>query len=864
MYQKEAHEVIKELSSDETKGLSLNQIEQSREKYGKNELESKKKQSLFIRFLLEFKDILIIILLIAAVISLIIDPKEWIESVIIFVVVIINAILGIIQESKAEKSLEALKKMSSPLSKVIRDGKTIQIDSKDIVVGDIILVEAGDFIPADARLIECSNLQVDESALTGESVAVNKSSDVLEDKELPLGDQKNMLFSSTYVTNGRGKAIVCQVGMQTQIGNIANMLLDDKQELTPLQNKLNQVGSVIGLMAIAICVVVFVLEMISRVKVLDAFKTAVALAVAAIPEGLATVVTIVLAIGVDKMAKRKAIVKKLPAVETLGSTSIVCSDKTGTLTQNKMSVVRIYNKKSKELDELGKEDIDLIKYFALCCDAKITIDENGNEKRIGDPTETALIDLNNKYGEDISNIQRVKDFPFDSERKMMSVICKINGKLISITKGAPDIVINRCLDNNKKDLLKENDLMAQDALRVLALGIKELDKIPEDLNEIEQNLHFIGMVGMIDPARQEVKEAIRVAAQAGVRTIMITGDHIVTAKAIAKQLNILDESKGQIAITSEELNKLSDEQLDEIVEKISVYARVAPKDKVRIVTAWQKKDMVVAMTGDGVNDSPALKKADIGCAMGITGTDVSKEAADMTLMDDNFATIISAVKQGRGIYSNVKKCVKYLLSSNIGEVITIFLAALISAFGKDLGVPLAAIHLLWINLITDSLPAFGLGMEEPEDSVMFEKPRPKKEGFFANKLGLAIVLEGIMIGLLTLTAYLIGESQSHEIGQTMAFITLSSCQLFHSFNVKSDSSIFSKKTFNNKFLSFAFVVGMILTIGVVYIPGVNGVFALKALPIIDFLICVGLSLTTVLVMEIVKLIKNINNKKTKN
>lgn len=557
MYQKEAHEVIKELGSDETKGLSLNQIEQSREKYGKNELESKKKQSLFIRFLLEFKDILIIILLIAAVISLIIDPKEWIESVIIFVVVIINAILGIIQESKAEKSLEALKKMSSPLSKVIRDGKTIQIDSKDIVVGDIILVEAGDFIPADARLIECSNLQVDESALTGESVAVNKFSDVLEDKDLPLGDQKNMLFSSTYVTNGRGKAIVCQVGMQTQIGNIANMLLDDKQELTPLQNKLNQVGSVIGLMAIAICVVVFVLEMISGVKVLDAFKTAVALAVAAIPEGLATVVTIVLAIGVDKMAKRKAIVKKLPAVETLGSTSIVCSDKTGTLTQNKMSVVRIYNKKSKELDELGKEDIDLIKYFALCCDAKITIDENGNEKRIGDPTETALIDLNNKYGEDISNIQRVKDFPFDSERKMMSVICKINGKLISITKGAPDIVINRCLDNNKKDLLKENDLMAQDALRVLALGIKELDKIPEDLNEIEQNLHFIGMVGMIDPARQEVKEAIRVAAQAGVRTIMITGDHIVTAKAIAKQLNILDESKGQIAITSEELNNRS-------------------------------------------------------------------------------------------------------------------------------------------------------------------------------------------------------------------------------------------------------------------------------------------------------------------
>ena len=855
MHKKTKEQIVKEFDTNLTTGLSTNEVNLRTSKYGLNELEGKKKVSIFVKFLLEFKDPLIIILLAAAVISLIIDYHEWVESLIIFIVVTLNAILGVFQENKAEKSLEALKKMSSPLCKVIRDGNVQQVETTSLVPGDLILVEAGDFVPADIRILECSNLQVDESALTGESVASEKSSDVIDQEDIPLGDKKNLLFSSTFITNGRATGIVINTGMNTEIGKIAGMLIDDDDTETPLQKKLAQVSKVIGILALGICVVVFILNVIvgiqsGDVNLLENFKTAVALAVAAIPEGLATVVTIVLAIGVNKMAKEKAVVKKLPAVETLGSTSVVCSDKTGTLTQNKMTVVEVYNNKNKKLEELTEEDKELLNYFALCCDAKIT-NVDGVEKRIGDPTETALIELNNIYGSSIEGVERVGDLPFDSERKMMTVVVKINNKYISITKGAPDIVVNRS-DANVEEVLRTNTQMAEKALRVLGLGIKEFDELPAIDFSLEENLHFLGLVGMIDPARKEVKGAIETAKNAGIRVVMITGDHVITAKAIAQELGILEGN--QKAISSDDLGKLSDEELLEHIEDYSVYARVSPSDKVRIVNAWQEKGHIVSMTGDGVNDSPSLKKADIGCAMGITGTDVAKEASEMILVDDNFATIISAVKEGRGIYGNVKKCVKYLLSSNIGEVMTIFAATLLTLFGLSLGNPLASIHLLWINLITDSLPAFGLGMEKATDELMKQKPRPKNEGFFANKLGLEIIVEGIIIGILTLLAYIIGEQVDHTTGQTMAFLTLSSTQLFHAFNVKSNKSVFRKETFNNSFLNFAFIIGFVLQLLVIYIPVVNTqIFSLAPLDITHLLISVGLAFSMVIIMEIAKL-----------
>lgn len=863
MYKKSSTEVVDLLQSNVKDGLNDQQVEQMRAKHGLNELQETKKEPWIVKFLKQFADVLIIILLIAAVVSLAIDPHEWVESLVIFIVVMLNAILGVIQEDKAEKSLEALKKMSSPNCKVIRNGKVDQIPSSELVVGDIILVEAGDFIPADVRLIDAVNLQVDESALTGESLPVTKHVDAITDDVTALGDRKNMLFSSTFITAGRGKAVVTAIGMETEIGKIAGMLNAQKKSTTPLQDKLAQVGKAIGVISIIICVGVFLLDWLlveggNTESIVDCFKLAVSLAVAAVPEGLATVVTIVLSLGVQKMVKENAIVKKLPAVETLGSTSIVCSDKTGTLTQNKMTVLEVYdNGKLSLLSDLDQSNHQLISHFALCCDAKIEVID-GVEKRIGDPTETALIELNNKYGVDISNVERVGEIPFDSDRKLMTVVVKLDGKYVSITKGAPDIMLNRITNTEVLAGVQEGIVsMSERALRCLALGIKVFDEMPQINDDLEHDLELIGLVGMIDPPRPEVIEAIRVAHIAGVRTIMITGDNIITASAIAKQLGILDE--GQRAVSSEELDAMSDEELMEHIAEFSVYARVAPKDKVRIVTAWQAHGKVVAMTGDGVNDSPALKKADIGCAMGITGTDVSKEAADMILTDDNFSTIIKAVKQGRGIYDNIRKCVKYLLSSNIGEVLTILLATIITGLkipGWELGIPLASIHLLWINLVTDSLPAFGLGMESPDDEIMLKKPRPKTEGFFANNLALHIVLEGICVGLLTLTSYVIGETfiGSHEVGTTMAFVTLSITQLFHSYNIKSEHSLLHKATFNNRFLNMSFIVGFVLQMAVVYIPGLNtGVFQTVALKWNELLIALGLAFGMVIIMELYKL-----------
>ncbi len=861
--QKKLNELEKDYDSNLQCGMTNKQVIINREKYGKNVLEEKKKKPMIVKFFLEFKDPLIIILIVAAIISVIVDSHEWIESVIIMVVVLINAILGLYQENKAEKSLEALKKMSSSSCKVIRDNQVQTISSEDLVVGDIILVEAGDSIPADARIIECSNLKVEEAALTGESVSVDKNSDYIEEDDIALGDKKNNLFSSTYVTNGKAKAIVTSVGMSTEIGKIASMLSEQKEELTPLQHKLNKVGNVIGIMALAICIIVFILEMIAVSwdfsQFSKAFITAVALAVAAIPEGLATVVTIVLSIGVTKMSKRNAIVKKLPAVETLGSCNVICSDKTGTLTQNKMTVTKLYLNEVKDLSSLTEEEKKMITYFAICCDASIE-EKEGRFIRIGDPTELALLDINLVHGEDVKNYNRVFDLPFDSDRKLMTTVIKVKDKYIAITKGAPDKVISLTINNKeeKDKALNANTQMANDALRVLALATKTFDKMP-CVEDLEFDMNFIGLVGMIDPARKEVKDAIKIATKAGIKTVMITGDHVITACAIAKELEILKE--GDRAITSQELDLLSDEYLKEHIHEFSVFARVAPKDKVRIVEAWQKNDAICAMTGDGVNDAPALKKAEIGCAMGITGTDVSKEAADMILTDDNFSTIVSAVKQGRGIYDNIRKCVKYLLSSNIGEVITIFVASLLTAFGSiNLGTPLSAMHLLWINLITDSLPAFGIGMEEAEDNIMESKPRPKNEGFFANGYTWKIFVEGLIIGGLTLVAYIIGQQISHALGQTMAFLTLSSTQLFHAYNVKSHHSVFSPKNYKNKFMNFAFVLGFILQLFVIYCPGVRDLFEFAPLSFSHFAICIGLALIMVIIMEISKLIDKLKNK----
>lgn len=867
-------ELLNQLKVDPKLGLTETEAETQREKFGYNELDEAKRTPIIVKFLAQFKDILIIILIIAAIVPLLIDPTDYIESIIILFVVIINAVLGVYQENKAEKSLEALKKMSSPLAKVKREGNIYQIESRLLVPGDIIIVEAGDFIPADARILSASNLSVDESALTGESVSVNKTSDDIVEAKA-LGDQKNMLFSSTFATYGKAEAVVVNTGMKTEIGKIANMLNQPKESLTPLQVKLNQIGKVIGIVAILICVVVFAFEwIIDPDDVFGAFKSSVALAVAAIPEGLSTVVVVVLAIGVEKMAKQNAIVKKLPAVETLGSTSVVCSDKTGTLTQNKMTVVKVFKNVLKDLDEnISDDEKEIVKFFAICTDASVK-EVNGEEKRVGDPTETALIDAYNKYTDhDVKDeYPRIEDLPFDSDRKMMSVIIEYNGKLLCITKGAPDVVLSRSINKKDKEkFLNANENMAKNALRVLGIGVKYIDKVPQDLTSetLENDLTFLGLVGMIDPSRPEVKEAIKIAKSAGIRTIMITGDHVVTANAIANELGIIEENT--VAISSEELHKLSDEELENNIEKYSVYARVAPEDKVRIVKAWQKKDKVVAMTGDGVNDSPALKQADIGCAMGITGTDVAKEASSMILTDDNFATIISAVKEGRGIYKNIKKTVQYLLSSNIGEVITIFVASVISLIvtkftgGVAFGIPLLPIHLLWINLITDSLPSFALGLEKPESDVMKVKPRDKKESFFAHHLGLTIVWQGILIGTFSLTAYILGHNVLRDpkvdpegasvLGHTMAFITLSMLQLFHSFSLKSEKSIFTKQVLDNKFLWGSFLVGVLLQFIILYVPSLARVFELDPLSFTELLICLGLAFSMVIVMEIYKAVK---------
>ena len=896
-FSKTVTETSEYFKTDLKKGLNLEGVEESRKKYGINELKAKKKKTLLIKFLEQFKDFMIIILIIAALVSGIIgyiENEGITDSIIILIVVIMNAIIGVAQESKAEKSLEALQKLSSHVAKVIRNGELIIIPSKELVPGDIVVLETGDYVPADLRIIEAVNLKVQEASLTGESVPVEKNIEAISDEKVGIGDRTNMLFSSSLITYGRGKGIVVETGMKTEVGKIASIINDTNETETPLQEKLNKLGKTLGIGALIICAVIFVIGLLYGKNPLDMFMTAVSLAVAAIPEGLAAVSTIVLAIGVQRMVKKHAIVKKLPAVETLGSATVICSDKTGTLTQNKMTVQKIfYNNKLVDIPEVNLEEEDavlekLVYVSMLCNDTKI-----GTDKQLtGDPTETALINMGFKLDFQpaiYEQMPRIKEIPFDSDRKLMTTVNKIGEKFVVCTKGGVDELLNRCtkyilngeiktdVDDYKNQIKENNEKMAKDALRVLAMGYKELNHEPtdEEMKDIENDLIYIGMVGMIDPPREEVKLAVQKCKTAGIKTVMITGDHKITAVAIAKALGILE--KEDEAITGAELEEMSDEELTKNIRKYSVYARVSPEHKVRIVKAWQANGEIVAMTGDGVNDAPALKTADIGCAMGIVGTDVAKEAADVILTDDNFATIVSAVEEGRRIYDNILKAIQFLLSSNVGEIIVLFVAILITPllskiFGIDIHLiePLLPIHILWINLVTDSLPALALAVDPAEKDIMKRKPIKPKKGVFTKGMIWRVVYQGVMIGIITLAAFVIGLGTKNvpvieglteqevrvEIGQTMAFVVLALSELVHVFNIRNNKeSIFKTKIFNNGKLILAILVSAILMFVILLIPGLRTIFSIPVLPMSNIVEIVILVLLPMVIVEIFKLFK---------
>ncbi len=863
----EKEKVLTALSTDSQKGLTGEKVKELQAKYGENKLQEKKKKSNLARFLDQFKDVMIIILIIAAIVSfgVVVVEKNWgelFEPALILLIVILNAIMGVYQEGKAEKALDALKNMSAPHARVIRNGQESIIDAAGLVPGDIIKLEAGDFVPADARLLESASLKSEESALTGESVPSEKDATAQIAEDAPLGDRSNMVFSGCSITYGTALAVVTATGMDTEMGKIANLLHGEGETQTPLQKKLAQLGKYLGIMALAACAVIFVVGLLNDIKVMEIFMTSVSLAVSAIPEGLPAIVTIVLSIGVQRMVKKNALIRRLPAVETLGSASIICSDKTGTLTQNRMTLKKAY------VDGLDIEDItyndsdkvkELLKYGTLCCDGSVIFGEDG-EQHIGDPTETAIVYAAHKNGmpKDSLNKEyvRLATIPFDSDRKLMTTVNKIDGKNIVIVKGAFDMMAERCVVGDIARAKQITEEMSENALRVLAIGYKEIDTVPENptSEELENGLTLMGLVGMIDPPREEAKVADATCRKAGIKPVMITGDHVVTAKAIAKELGIYMD--GDMAITGAELDAMSEAELDNNVEKISVYARVSPENKIRIVKAWQRKGQVVSMTGDGVNDAPALKAADIGCAMGITGTDVAKGAADMTLTDDNFATIVDAVREGRGIYANIKKVVGFLLGTNIGEVITVFMAMLL--WHKT---PLLSMQLLWINLVTDSLPAIALGMEPVEADIMEKKPKPKNEGIFAGGLGVRVVLQGLMFAILTLIGFYYGMTVtgSLEVGQTMAFMVLSVSQIIQSYNMRSDRSLFKIGPFGNKTLNKAALVSLLLVAIVLFTP-VRIAFGLEILPVGLYLVALGLIIVPLIVMEISKAIGLIKHK----
>lgn len=898
---KDIQEILSLYNSNLISGLTKEQVEKNKEQYGENKLQEAKPKSLFKRFIEQVSDFMIIVLLVAAVISFIAHPSEgWVEALLILFIVIINAILGIVQESKAEKSLEAIKKMSSPNAKVIRDGVERIIPIEEVVVGDIVLMDAGDYMPADVRLVESHSLKVDESALTGEAVPVEKNTDPITDEEVPLGDRLNSGFMSTVVTYGRGKGVVVATGMDTEIGKIAGMLSQAEFTQTPLQKSLAQLGKTLAIVALGISLIVFVINYFQADQAnfftwltdrgdgggIDAFMAAVSLAVAAIPEGLPAIVTIVLAIGMQNLVKRKAIMRKLPAVETLGSTDIICSDKTGTLTQNKMTVKKVYyNHQFLDIDKIGTVEgnlIPLVQYGVLCNDTKVN-KENGTYVTIGDPTEIALIDLAANLNLDpiqiLKSNERIHELPFDSERKLMTTVHNIDGKLISITKGAPDVLFNRIesikmndqvesFTQTHLDQLNEANIdMANQALRVLAVGFKELDSKVDPstltMEDLEAQLTFIGLVGMIDPPREEAKDAIALCKKAGIRTIMITGDHKNTAIAIARELGIISDSNQ--AISGAELDKMSDEEFEKAIERYGVYARVSPENKVRIVKTWRKKDRIVAMTGDGVNDAPALKSSDIGVAMGITGTEVAKGAADMILTDDNFATIVNAVGEGRTIFANIKKAIFYLLSSNVGEIFTILLGTLFFSIilNENVGTPLGAIQILWVNLVTDSLMAIALGLENAEPNVMDKEPRDTTKSIFAGGFGMRIFINGFLLGLASFVAYIIGYRMAGPdqnpiiVAQTMTFMTLAFSQLFHAFNSRSeDLSIFKLGVFSNKYLVGAFLLSATLQLLTFLVPNV---FGITLLTIPQILIVLGLSIIRIVFNELMKLRKSVKN-----
>ena len=853
-------EVSKKLKTNINIGLSEEEAQKRFERYGPNNLKEKKKESIFVKFIKQFNDFMIITLIIAAIISAVVSKlngeADYIDSIIIVAIVIFNAIMGLVQEQKAEKSLEALKKMSAPNAKVRRNGRVQEIDATMVVPGDIVILEAGNYVPADCRLINSYNLKIEESALTGETIPSLKDSSKILKENTAMGDLCNMVFATTIVVNGHGEAIVVETGMNTRVGKIAGMIIEDESPETPIQKKLAEVGKILAIACIIICVLIFVIGIFKKIPIIEMFMTSVGLAVAAIPEGLPAIVTIMLSIGVTKMAKKNSIIRKLPAVETLGSSSVICSDKTGTLTQNKMTVTEVRNCFGRANSNERKFILEL---GTMCTD---TTEEriNGKLGFVGEATEVAISNVAMEEGVSKSflydEMKRINDIPFDSKRKMMTTIHKYGNGYRIITKGAPDVLLKRCSNcysggqivpifSKKDDINEQNNQMAENALRVIAVAYKDVEKLPE-MQDVEKDLIFCGLIGMIDPPREGVKEAVRTCRRAGIKTVMITGDHLQTAKAIAKELGIL--KRGDLAIDGETLERMSQHELEQNIMNYSVFARVSPEHKVRIVKAFQSTGAVVAMTGDGVNDAPALKNADIGIAMGKGGTDVAKNAADMILLDDNFVTIVEAVKQGRNIYDNIKKAIHFLISTNIGEIVTIF-------FGLVLGIksPLLAIQLLWINLVTDSLPAIALGLEKEEENIMSRLPRNPKKNLFADGLWWKIMIEGAMLGMFTLLAFSIGNRlYSVEVGRTMAFLTLGILELVHSFNIKSEESIFKIGIFENKYLIGALVLGVILQVIVVVVSPLAHVFSLVPLTGIQWLYTILIAVAPIPIVEIQK------------